>query len=108
MPCWFVGRRDAAAANAFLADLASRVSHKIALTTDGHEPYIAAAEAAWGSEIDYTVIAVSFHFYVYNLIAPHETLTKAHGSNCTPAMAAGLVDRPHTFEQMVGLLDPWN
>ena len=53
------------------------------------------------------VAAVSMHFYVYNLIAPHTTLTeRAGGIQTTPAMAAGLTHRRYTFEEMVGLLDP--
>ncbi|MCP3963474.1 MAG: IS1 family transposase [bacterium] len=175
VPCWFVGRRDEAAAHAFLSDLASRVNHKIQLTTDGHEPYIEAVERIWGMDVDYLVLekiyssttetrvaynparvvatrtrivqgtpdrskggtsyseshnqkirqkmrrftrltnghskksvhhvaAVSFHMFVHNLITPHETLTRAQGSNCTPAMAAGRATTPYAFEQLVDLI----
>ncbi len=175
VPCWFVGRRDEAAATAFIADLAGRVRHKVQITTDGHEPYVEAIEAAFGMDVDYAVLekvyrdnpetrkaynpakvigvakrvvqgspdrrhvstsfveshnqkmrqrmrrftrltnghskksvhhvaAVSFHFFTYNLITPHETLTKRQGSNCTPAMAAGLATTPYTFDDMVTLV----
>ncbi len=50
------------------------------------------------------VAAVSFHLFVYNLIAPHETLTRAQGSNCTPAMAADLATTPYTFDEMIDLV----
>ncbi len=49
------------------------------------------------------VAAVSFHFFVY-MIQPHETLTKRQGSNCTPAMAAGYVKTPLTFDDMIDLI----
>ncbi len=175
VPCWFVGRRDEAAATAFIGDLAGRVNHKIQLTTDGHEPYVEAIERQLGMDVDYAILekvyrdnpetrqaynparvvsvrgaivqgdpdrkhistsyveshnqkmrqrmrrftrltnghskksvhhvaAVSFHFFVYNLIQPHETLTKRQGSNCTPAMAAGYARSPLTFEDMIDLI----
>ena len=175
VPCWFVGRRDEAAATAFITDLAGRVRNKIQLTTDAHEPYIEAIESAFGMDVDYAVLekiyadnpetreapnpakiigtrgvivqgnpdrkhiatrfveshnqkmrqrmrrftrltnghskkavhhvaAVSFHFFVYNLIQPHETLTRAQGSNCTPAMAAGVATKPYSFDDMIGLI----
>jgi IS1 family transposase len=53
IPCWHVGRRDAGAAYEFMHDLASRLSHRVQLTTDAHKPYIQAVEDAFGSEIDY-------------------------------------------------------
>ncbi len=175
VPSWFVGRRDEAAALAFLADLASRVNHKIQLTTDGHEPYVEGVERIWGMDVDYAILekiyssttetrkaynparvvatrlrvvqgdpdrskggtsfseshnqkirqkmrrftrltnghskkavhhvaAVSFHMFCYNLVTPHETLTKRQGSNCTPAMAAGYARSPLTFEDMIDLI----
>ena len=35
VPCWLVGWRDADYANEFMADLASRLSNRVQLTTDG-------------------------------------------------------------------------
>lgn len=53
VPCWFVGTRDGGAAYHFIHDLASRLAHRVQLTTDGHRPYLAAVEDAFGGEIDY-------------------------------------------------------
>jgi IS1 family transposase len=53
---WLVGRRDAADATDFLLDLAERLRYRVQLTTDGHHPYIAAVEAAFGSDIDYAML----------------------------------------------------
>ncbi len=50
------------------------------------------------------VAAVSFHFFVYNLITPHEALTRRQGSNCTPAMAAGIATKPYSFDDMINLI----
>jgi len=53
---WMVGDRGAAAANAFIADLAGRLSNRIQLTTDGHKVYVDAVERAFGSDIDYAML----------------------------------------------------
>ena len=41
---WLVGHRGQEYAEAFIADLASRPSGRIQLTTDGHGPYLGAVE----------------------------------------------------------------
>lgn len=53
IPCWFVGARDARAAHHFMLDLASRLSSRVQLTTDGHRPYLTAVEEAFGNDVDY-------------------------------------------------------
>jgi IS1 family transposase len=50
---WLVGDRDAASANTFLADLASRLRNRVQLTTDGHRPYLDAVERAFGRDVDF-------------------------------------------------------
>jgi IS1 family transposase len=56
IPCWHVGTRDAGAAYEFMQDLASRLAHRVQLTTDGYRPYLQAVEEAFGSEIDYATL----------------------------------------------------
>ena len=53
VPCRMVGPRDYHAAHAFISDLASRLSNRVQLTTDGHRPYLNAVEDAFGGDIDY-------------------------------------------------------
>ena len=36
--------------------MASRLSNRVQITTDGHRPYIEAIEGAFGSEVDYSVL----------------------------------------------------
>ena len=50
---WLVGRRDAQTAYPFMLDLASRVSSRMQLTTDGLHAYLEATDAAFGTDIDY-------------------------------------------------------
>ncbi len=176
IPSWLCGYRDAQTAEVFISDLASRLSHRIQLSTDGNAPYLEAVEGAWGADVDYAqlvkkyaenpeprkryspakltsitktviqgepdsdhistsfveshnlqmrmrmrrftrltnghskkevhhVAAVSMHFFVYNLIKPHTTLTERNGGHVqTPAMAAGLATRPYTYDDMISLI----
>lgn len=56
MISWMVGSRDAGAANAFMDDVASRMATRVQMTTDGHKPYLAAIEGAFGADIDYAML----------------------------------------------------
>jgi IS1 family transposase len=56
MPSWLVGSRDGDAAKVFIADLASRLSNRVQLTTDSHKPYLEAVEEAFGADIDYAML----------------------------------------------------
>lgn len=176
IPSWMVGTRTTATATVFMKDLASRLSNRIQLSTDGHKMYLEAVEEAFGADIDFAQVikhfgtdpegekryspakcigvekhviqgcpdpehittshnernnlsirmgmrrftrltnafskkaenlahAVSLHFMVYNFVKPHGTLTKeAKGKPTTPAMVAGITDKPWTYEDVIGLL----
>jgi len=56
VPCWFVGSRDANAANEFMLNLAGRFKHRVQLTTDGHRAYLEAVKGAFGKDIDYAML----------------------------------------------------
>lgn len=56
VPSWLVGTRDLPHAKEFIDDLASRLSHRVQLTTDGHKPYLEAVESAFGADIDYAML----------------------------------------------------
>lgn len=53
IPAFHVGHRDAEHATAFMRDLASRLTHRVALVTDGHGMYLEAVEAAFGGDVDF-------------------------------------------------------
>ena len=53
---WGIGRRDAFTANAFIADLAARLAHRVQITTDGHKVYLEAVEGAFGADVDYAML----------------------------------------------------
>ena len=56
IPSWLIGERDLDHAIKFIDDLASRLAHRVQLTTDGHRPYLEAVEGAFGSDIDYAML----------------------------------------------------
>lgn len=56
MICWLVGDRSIPYAKKFMDDLASRLTHRVQLTTDGHKAYLTAVDDAFGSEIDYAML----------------------------------------------------
>jgi IS1 family transposase len=51
--CWLVGRRLRADATIFMQDLASRLKHRVQLTTDGYRAYIEAVANAFGEQVDF-------------------------------------------------------
>ena len=53
---WLVGRRDYEYAEAFMSDLASRLSERVQLTTDGYGCYINAVEKMFGGAVDYAML----------------------------------------------------
>lgn len=55
-----IGGRDEAIAYEFMQDLASRLTHRVQMTTDGHRVYLNAVEDAFGSEIDDAMLVKTY------------------------------------------------
>jgi IS1 family transposase len=53
VPCWLVGERSYEDAEFFIQDLASRLRHRVQLTTDGLRLYVLAVDRAFRGDIDY-------------------------------------------------------
>jgi|SRR5579872_2405311 len=53
---WMVGNRDGATAQDFMLDLASRLSNRVQLTTDGFKAYLNAVDWAFSSKIDFAML----------------------------------------------------
>lgn len=53
---FMVGNRDFETARTFISDLASRLAHRVQLTTDGHSVYLEAVEEAFGAGIAYAML----------------------------------------------------
>ncbi len=56
VPSYMVGNRNAETANVFMRDLASRLTGRVQLTTDGHKPYLEAVDGTFGADIDYAML----------------------------------------------------
>ncbi len=54
VPSWRLGQRDLVTAKDFVADIASRLVHRVQITTDAHRPYLQAIEDEFGCEVDYS------------------------------------------------------
>ncbi|MCY3844091.1 MAG: IS1 family transposase [Acidobacteria bacterium] len=79
---WLVGQRDGVAAYAFVSDLASRLRHRIQLTADGHQPYVAAVEDVFGADVDFAQL-----IKVYG----HESATEAERRYSPPTCKSTVV-----------------
>lgn len=60
VPCYKVGKRDSATANAFINDLASRLKNRVQLSSDSLAAYVEAVEQTFGADIDYGQIVKSY------------------------------------------------
>ena len=56
IPSFYIGSRDAEAAQHFIGDLALRLANRVQLTSDGHKPYLEAVEQSFGADVDYAML----------------------------------------------------
>src|SRR5665213_1756297 len=56
VPTFAVGERNPETANAFVADVASRMKTRVQISTDGLRAYVGAIENAFGADVDYAQI----------------------------------------------------
>lgn len=84
---YLVGLRDAGCAYQFMQDLASRLTNRVQLTTDGNRVYLDAVEGAFGTEIDYATLVK-----IYG--KPVEAETRYSPAQCLGATAATITGHP--------------
>lgn len=84
-----LGDRGAATAQAFMQDVASRISNRIQLTTDGHRVHAEAVEDAFGSEIDYAMLV---KIYGASNDNPESRYSPATCIGCRTGVLAGKPD----------------
>ena len=53
---YLCGGRDASYARLFMEDVASRLTTRVQITTDGHRAYVDAIEGAFGMDVDYAML----------------------------------------------------
>jgi len=84
---WLVGDRSAKSAFALMDDLASRLSHRIQLTTDGHRVYLDAVESAFGAGVDYSMLVK-----IYG--ADRDTEATYSPAECISCRAVPIIGKP--------------
>ncbi len=65
VPAFMVGDRSRAAANAFVADVESRMANRIQLSTDGYSAYADAVRKSFGEDVDYGQIHKVYGTYEF-------------------------------------------
>jgi hypothetical protein len=79
---YLCGERDASWACKFMEDLASRVTTRIQITTDGHRSYAEAVEGAFGMSVDYAML-----IKLYGAASDRPTPATAPRSASAPVLA---------------------
>ena len=60
IPAYAVGKRDVPTAVEFISDLASRLTNRVQISSDGLGNYVTAIERAWGANVDYAQIVKTY------------------------------------------------
>jgi IS1 family transposase len=60
VPAFKVGKRDHKTANAFVSDVASRITNRPQISTDGLRAYLEAVENAFGMNVDYGMVIKNY------------------------------------------------
>jgi IS1 family transposase len=89
---YMLGDRGANTAKAFMLDVASRLSNRIQLTTDGHRVYADAVEEAFGSEVDYAMLVKMYGASSDN---PEARYSPATCIGCRTGVFSGSPDPQH-------------
>lgn len=95
---YMIGDRGADAAKTFMEDVASRISTRIQLTTDGHRVYADAVEDAFGADIDYAMLV---KIYGASNDNPESRYSPASCIGCRTGVLAGNPDPDHISTSFV-------
>lgn len=85
---YLVGGWDAEYADAFMADLAGRLTSRVQLTTDGHKAYLEAVEGAFGADVGYAMLVK-----IYSA-SPTGTMGRYSPAECTGIKETIIEGRP--------------
>ena len=100
VPCVTIGDRNGATAHEFIADLASRLTHRVQMTTDGHRPYLDAVESAFGAGIDYAML-VKLYGNTDDPKNPERRYSPAQCIGTIPTVITGRPDPEHISTSFV-------
>src|SRR5947207_1954587 len=86
---YLVARRDAKSAQKFMDDLASRISNRIQMTTDGHKVYVNAVENSFGANVDYAML-----IKIYGAPLQEDASTRYSPATCIDCQTAVIAGDP--------------
>lgn len=95
---YLCGGRDASYACQFMEDLASRVTTRIQITTDGHRAYAEAVEGAFGMDVDYAMLIKLYGAPTDN---PDSRYSPAQCIGIRTGILSGNPDRQHISTSFV-------
>jgi IS1 family transposase len=95
MVSWLVGSRNEENAEAFIRDLANRLSGKIQMTTDGLRLYVNAIEGAFGGAIDYAMLTKLYGSSGNEAASPETRYSPGRIKGSKVEMTIGDPDRHH-------------
>jgi IS1 family transposase len=104
VPCVAIGSRNTADAYSFISDLASRLRHRVQMTSDGHRPYLEAVEAAFGADIDYAML-VKLYGNTDDPKSPERRYSPAQCIGTVPTVISGRPDPSHISTSFVERLN---
>jgi IS1 family transposase len=93
---WTLGQRDALTARHFVDDVATRLSNRIQLTSDGHKVYLNAVENAFGCEVDYAMLIKN-----YESTQEETRYSPAKCASCESKVVTGSPDPKHISTSFV-------
>ena len=103
MISWLVGERSVPYAVKFIDDLATRLAHRVQLTTDGHKAYLRAVEGAFGAEVDYAMLEKIYAF------PPQEGVTTRYSpAQCCGAKKNKITGNPDEAHVSTGFAERMN
>lgn len=102
IPSFFVGGRDAYAANVFMRDLAGRLANRLQLSSDGRKAYLDAVERAFGGDTDYAMLVKHYG------PAPEGPQTRCSPAQCVGITTGTVTGRPDTKHISTGCAERSN
>lgn len=103
VPAYKVGKRDAATANAFIDDLASRLKNRVQISSDALAAYVEAIEGSFGADVDYGQIVKAYE--TDETRTPERKYSPTRLVNITKAVIAGNPDEAHISTSYVERLN---
>ncbi len=95
---YMLGHRGLSVAKAFMQDVASRISTRVQITTDGHRVYAEAVEEAFGANVDYAMLV---KIYGASNDNPESRYSPATCIGCRTGVLAGSPNPDHISTSFV-------